>query len=232
VQRFALLYKARSLSTREPHSRPQSEKDMASQHKFSPKQGFYIALPVLHGAAAIASLVICFYCNVRDISHQAKVPVALAIPFDAGNRSKQLFLAGYPWAEDADFVTHTWNPFALIMTFQWLTAGFALRNVASLAWDGFISTIWCAWLIIGYALYVSWSFTSLGGALCIAMFATVTVCYIASLLLCLASVGPPKFSCVPKRHTYDPVPTTHDPRMAPAPSAASHLWTSTDGRLW
>lgn len=207
---------------------------MTSLHTISPKQGFYIALPALHGAAAIASLVICFYCNVRDISHQARVPVALHLPFSTPNMTDQLFLAGYPWAEDADFVTHTWNPFALIMTFQWLTAGFALRNVAGLAWDGVISSVWCAWLLVGYGLYVSWSFTSLGGALCVAMFATVTVSYLASLLICLASVGPPRLSCGRPRHNYDAVPTnTHEPKNAvPVPSSGAQMWTSTDGRLW
>ena len=198
----------------------------------SPKQGFYLALPILHGIAAIASLVICFYCNVRESSQQARVPVVLPIPSNfSGTLNKEImYLAGFPWAEDAEFVTHTWNPFALIMTFQWLTAGFALRNVATLTWDGIISSAWCAWLVIGYTLYLAWSFAGFGGPVCVAMFATVTVSYIASLLLCLASVGPPGLG---PRRRYDSVPTREPKEDAlPVPSAASQAWTSTDGRLW
>ena len=204
---------------------------MSSLKGVSLKQGFYIALPAIHGTAAIASLVICFYCNVRDISHQARVPVALPTPPDFPVSKEILFLAGYPWAEDAEFVTHTWNPFALIMTFQWLTAGFALRNVATIAWDGVISIVWCVWLTIGYTLYLTWSFAGFGGAFCVAMFATVTVCYLASLLLCLASVGPPSLGFGSKHQNYDSVPTRHH-KETPIPSAGAQMWTSTDGRLW
>jgi len=202
------------------------------------KQGFYVSLPLLHGVAAIASLVICFYCNVRDITHQARVPVALPIKAALANETVRLYLAGYPWAEDAEFVTHTWNPFALIYTFQWLTAGFALRNVAPLAWDGLISAIWCAWLTTGYGLYVTWTFTSFGGPVCVAMFATVTASYLASGLLCVASVGPPNLcSGRTPSHRYHSVPH-HDaaptaPTPAPPPNSGAHLETSSmGGRLW
>jgi hypothetical protein len=208
---------------------------MASLAHFTWKQGFYISLPVLHGVAAIASLVICFYCDVHDISHQARVPVALPIPKPLENETERLYLAGFPWAEDAEFVTHTWNPFPLIMTFQWLTAGFALRNVATLAWDGVISSIWCVWLAVGYALYATWTFTSFGGPFCVAMFSTITLCYLVSGMLCIASVGPPKLCCGPthRRPRYSSVPS-HEAGQSPPlpPPSNTHLWTSTDGRLW
>ena len=165
-----------------------------SSWRGSCKQGLYIALPILHGLSAIAALVMCFYCDVGRIRHQARTPGVVPYPIDTRNISAQLFLAAYPWAEDDEFVTHTWNPFALVATFQWLTAGFALRTVMGPAWNGVISTVWCVWLSLGYGLYATWSFTSFGGPFCVAMFATITASYIAAFVLCLMFVGPPSLS--------------------------------------
>lgn len=165
------------------------------------KQGFYITLPVLHGLSAIAALVICFHCNVGQMFHQARIPRAQS-PVDVGlpfNRSHvKLFLSAYHWAEDAEFTTHTWNPFALTMVFQWLTAGFALRNVAPLAHEGILASVWYGWLVAGYVAFLTWSLVQ-AQAFCVAMFATVTVSFLASGLVCFAALGPPKLCSLPSR---------------------------------
>jgi hypothetical protein len=193
------------------------------------KQGFYITLPILHGLSAIAALVICFHCNVGQMQHQARVPRAPG-PTELGpallpaNFSQvKLFLAAYRWAEDAEFTTHTWNPFALTMVFQWLTAGFALRNVAPLANEGVLATVWYVWLMAGYAVFVTWSFVQTK-AFCVAMFATVTVCFMASALICFLALGPPTLCTVPhgKKSSYEEVPQEH------ADARLSRI----NGRLW
>lgn len=170
---------------------PNGQPDKA--RRITCRQGFYITLPILHGLSAIAALVICFHCNVGQMFHQARIPRAqtpmqVGIPF---NRSHvKLFLSAYRWAEDEEFHTHTWNPFALTMVFQWLTAGFALRNVAPLAHEGVVATVWYLWLVAGYAVFVTWSLVQ-AEAFCVAMFATVTVSFVASGLVCFAALGPP-----------------------------------------
>jgi hypothetical protein len=202
----------------------------------------YVALPILHGLSAIAALVMCFYCDVGRLKHQARVPVVVPFQGDPRNRNltNELFLAAYPWAEDAEFVTHTWNPFVLVATFQWLTAGFALRTVTGPEWNGVISTVWCVWLALGYGLYGIWSFTSFGGPFCVAMFATVTASYIAAVALCLMFVGPPSLSVLYHRGVvYSKVPPG-DGKTQPsqAERAGGHdnalvtVWTGEDGRAW
>ena len=194
--------------------------------KITCKQAFYICLPLLHGLSAIAALVICFQCNVGQMSLQARIPRAPSL-LDVGiplNRSRvKLFLAAYHWAEDAEFVTHSWNPFALTMVFQWLTAGFALRNVAPLAQEGVLASVWYGWLIAGYAVFFVWSLVQTH-AFCVAMFATVTVCFLASAVVCFMALGPPRL-CTPsreKKKAEEGGPKTHgDSKLA-----------QINGRLW
>lgn len=189
------------------------------------KQGFYITLPILHGLSAIAALVICFHCNVGQMFHQARVPrapspVDVGIPFNRSN--VRLFLSAYRWAEDAEFTTHTWNPFALTMVFQWLTAGFALRNLAPLAQEGVLASVWNLWLIAGYGAFVTWSFVQ-SQALCVAMFATVTASFLASGLVCYMALGPPRLCSMANAN-----------RIAPAsvkPHGEARL-AQVNGRLW
>jgi hypothetical protein len=171
-----------------------------------------------------------FYCDVGRLNHQARVPTALPYPAGTTNNTVPLFLAAYPWAEDAEFVTHTWNPFALVTTFQWLTAGFALRTVASPAWNGVVSTVWCVWLALGYGLYMVWSLTSFGGPFCVAMFATITASYVAAAVLCLMFVGSPSLSVLYHRGVvYAKVPPDEQPKSA---SAGTTSWMGEDGRTW
>ena len=207
-----------------------------SSWRGSCKQGLYIALPILHGLSAIAALVMCFYCDVGRIRHQARTPGVVPYPIDTRNISAQLFLAAYPWAEDDEFVTHTWNPFALVATFQWLTAGFALRTVMGPAWNGVISTVWCVWLSLGYGLYATWSFTSFGGPFCVAMFATITASYIAAFVLCLMFVGPPSLSVLYHGGVvYAKVPpgdSDGKSQLKPGSDSTLAVWTGEDGRAW
>ena len=160
--------------------------------QFSCRQAFYISLPILHGLSAIAALVICFQCHVGPMAHQALVPRAQWVPGLFNSSRVKMFLAAYHWAEDAEFDTHKWNPFALAMVFQWLTAGFALRTVAPMAQDGVVALVWYGWLIAGYTVFLVWSLVE-AHAMCVAMFATVTVSFMASAAICLLALGPPRF---------------------------------------
>lgn len=214
------------------HSPENAQRGRATGHAAcSCRQGFYITLPVLHGVSALTALVICFYCDVGAMSHQARVPRAPPMPgqVNASIRT-QMFLAAYKWAEDAPFETHTWNPFALAMVFQWLTAGFALRNLEFMAPEGILATVWYAWLAAGYAMFLIWSFVQ-PQALCVAMLATVTASFIASAVICYIALGPPKVSCHANRAKPDPT------QYAPVPAAeeggpSAGTVARVDGRIW
>ena len=202
--------------------------------KITCKQGFYITLPILHGLSAIAALVICFHCNVGQMKHQARTPQAPNL-MDVGaplNSSRvRLFLSAYHWAEDAEFSTHTWNPFALTMVFQWLTAGFALRTVAPLAPEGIVATVWYAWLGAGYTVFLVWSLVQTD-AFCVAMFSTVTVCFAASGMVCYWALGPPRLCQINKKQQ-DKARNDENNYAAPLPHGDSRLSSANiNGRLW
>jgi hypothetical protein len=199
--------------------------------KITCRQAFYITLPILHGLSAIAALVICFQCNVGQMSLQARVPRAprsadVGLPFNSSQ--VRLFLSAYRWAEDAEFATHTWNPFALTMVFQWLTAGFALRNVAPLAPEGVLATVWYAWLFAGYTVFFVWSLVQTN-AFCVAMFATVTVCFLASALVCFAALGPPRLCSSQKG---EPGQNNHSNATRHPQGDSRLLLAKINGRLW
>lgn len=210
----------------QPHSPENAQRGRATGHAAcSPRQGFYIALPVLHGVSALTALVICFYCDVGALSHQARVPRAGQV--NASMRT-QVFLAAYRWAEDAPFETHTWNPFALAMVFQWLTAGFALRNLEFLAPVGILATVWYAWLATGYAMFLVWSLVQ-PQALCVAMLATVTASFIASAVICHIALGPPSVSCPAGRAKPDPAQYAVVPGEE---GGGAGTVARVDGRVW
>lgn len=196
------------------------------------RQAFYISLPILHGLSAIAALVICFQCNVGPMAHQARVPRASGAGVGGLFNVSRVkgFLAAYHWAEDGEFDTHKWNPFALAMVFQWLTAGFALRTIAPLAQDGVVAIVWYAWLLIGYCVFLVWSLVE-SEAMCIAMFATVTVSFIAAAVICLLSLGPPRFNFSTQAANYAVLTPSHEPGHKGAAQGDSQL-AYTDGRKW
>lgn len=194
------------------------------------RQAFYISLPILHGLSAIAALVICFQCHVGPMAHQARVPRA-SMPFGLFNTSKvQAFLAAYHWAEDGEFDTHKWNPFALAMVFQWLTAGFSLRTIAPLARDGVVAIVWYAWLLAGYGVFLTWSLVE-SEAMCIAMFATVTVSFVAAAVICLLSLGPPRFHFSAQTANYAVLTPSHEAGDK-KPSQGDSQLAYTEGRQW
>ena len=159
----------------------------------SPKTAFYVTLPILHGLGAIAAAIICFYCNVEKMNLQARIPDMLNITWSGvldNNIRNKMFLAGYPWSEDADFVTHRWNPIVLIMLFQWLTAAFAVPNVDDLLPKGLASALCLAWLAAGYGVFLLWTIMEYN-YFCLAMFLTGTVSYLATAWLCYHNMDEP-----------------------------------------
>jgi hypothetical protein len=150
-------------------------------------QVFYTTLPILHALGALLAMGLSFGCDTGKATQTARVP-ALIESMPSGKI--KFFTAAFPWYEDAEFVTHSWNPFALIFVFEWLTAGFALRPIKYYVENQrLLVGLWLGWLVIGLGVFIVWSFVNSGG-ICVAMFCTVIVSFLASALLCLISLIP------------------------------------------
>lgn len=144
------------------------------------KQAFYCALPVVHALGAILAMGLSFGCDTGKGQQTARVP--RVVP----GQGNAYFVQAYPWDEDNEFVTHTWNPFALIFLFEWLTAGFALRTLVYYYPDGrTILRVWLGWLAAGLVVFIVWTATNSGGP-CVAMLILGVFSFLASALLALA----------------------------------------------
>lgn len=143
------------------------------------KQAFYFALPVVHAIGALLAVGLSFGCDTGKGQQTARVP--RVVP----GQGNAFFVQAYPWDEDNEFVTHTWNPFALIFLFEWLTAGFALRTLAYYVDAGIILRVWLGWLGAGLVVFIAWTATNSGGP-CVAMLILGVFSFLASALLALA----------------------------------------------
>lgn len=176
----------------------------------SASEGFFLSLPILHALGSILALVLSFACDTGKGVQTATVPRIL--PGYTDNN----FLASYPWDEDNDFITHTWNPFALIFLFESLTAGFALRPLAYF-FDGLmLLRIWLVWLVLSLIGFVVWSLTNSGGV-CVAMLLTGLFSFIVSAVIAVS------YFAWPETTTSGPV----------AKAAVSReLFRDPSGRVW
>jgi hypothetical protein len=143
---------------------------------------FYGLLPLLHAIGAILALSLSFACDTGRARQIARVPYRLPLPTtNFSFSSDRAFLAAYPWDEGGEFVTHEWNPFALIFVFEWLTAGFALRPLMYfMESNGRLMRAWLSWLALGVVLYLAWTFVNTGGY-CVAMLCTVLTSFLLSM---------------------------------------------------
>jgi hypothetical protein len=145
---------------------------------------FYGLLPLLHAIGAILALSLSFACDTGRAVQTARVPYRLPLPtVNFSFSSDRAFLAAYPWDEDGEFITHQWNPFALIFVFEWLTAGFALRPLMYfMQSNGLLMQAWIAWLAVGVVLFLAWTFVNSGGY-CVAMLCTVLASFALSMVV-------------------------------------------------
>lgn len=145
---------------------------------------FYGALPLLHALGAILALSLSFACDTGRAVQSARVPYRLPLPtVNFSFSSDRAFLAAYPWDEGGEFVTHQWNPFALIFVFEWLTAGFAARPLMYFTErTGLLMQVWLAWLATGVVVFLAWTLSNSGGV-CVAMLCTVLASFVLSMVV-------------------------------------------------
>ena len=145
---------------------------------------FYAMLPFLHAVGAILALSLSFACDTGRAIQTARIPYRLPLPtVDFSYSQDRAFLAAYPWDEGGEFITHQWNPFALIFVFEWITAGFALRPLMYFMQNRvLLMQIWLVWLTAGVVVFLVWSLTNTGGV-CVAMLCTVLASFTFSMLV-------------------------------------------------
>ena len=77
------------------------------------------------------------------------------------NSSQQCNRLAFGWVEDEPLPRHRWNPFALTMTFEFISSAFALFYLRELAWAPPALRLACryapiGWSLLGLALYLGW----------------------------------------------------------------------------
>jgi hypothetical protein len=160
---------------------------------------FYGSLPVLHASGGVLAIGLSFGCDTGRAVQGARIPSALALP--AGLNRDDGFMAAYPWDEGGEFVTHNWNPFALIFVFEWLTAGFALRPLRYFVNDtSVLVNLWIWWLALGLTLFLGWTFSNSGGV-CVAMLLVVIFSFALSAIVCYYSLLRHEGWAMGARHT-------------------------------
>ena len=126
-----------------------------------PNDRLHILMISLHAAGAIGAFIMSMYCDVLPANQQAMIP--RSITTNNGNHSISLppniseallFRAGFPWSQDEKFTTHVWNPYLLVVVFEWLTAAFALCT--PLCWREKAKTWVEVWLGLGAVAVVMW----------------------------------------------------------------------------
>lgn len=123
---------------------------------------------VLHAAMALVITSLMFACRVQAYTNAGYRTIALdwqdwknRTGSDTCNSSQQCTRAAVPWAEDEPLQRHAWNPYAMVSTFEFISASFALYYLRE--WPGatagaraFCRIAPIAWNLVGLVLYVSW----------------------------------------------------------------------------
>lgn len=180
----------------------------------------HLAAVVLHAAGAIGAYIMSTYCDVLPANQQARVPALIegsvhnsSSLIAAGISDAQAFRAGFPMAQDAAFVTHVWNPYILIASFEWITAGFAMCTLRH--WMHEVHERVIIWLYCGGTGVVLWYFrhyvfsSTEGSQFAYAMGILLALSYIAAVTTCSMYLE--------KEKKLDPVPTGPDTMKPPPP---------------
>ena len=149
----------------------------------------HIAMCIAHGLGGLVTLIMTLPCDVAQANQRAMIPRAIPVPLSMFNISAtRAYLAAFPWSEDTVFTTHVWNPYVLVASFEWLTAGFALCNLWHLTTH--IQMITLAWMITGAAGTVIWFCVNSRrwSDMCTAMGLTLALSYTVTTWLCLSFI--------------------------------------------
>ena len=113
---------------------------------------FHYIVVLLDLGAAVVSTVLVFSCNVGKAQYYGTIPERLPLPPNMTSLTQ--YMDASPWVDDANFATESWNPFALILLFEWLTLAFAVCYLV----DHWQSMQYLCYFseILGIVSYVIW----------------------------------------------------------------------------
>lgn len=148
-----------------------------------PVDQFHLAVYILHTLAAITAASLALRCDTALANQQAMIPMAIPLPPHSNISAVAAYRAAFPWSEDAEFDSQSWNPYALIMAFEWLTAGFALCNLSHFV--PLARPISAAWMSLGLVLVAAWfGSNSRNNEVCVAMLITLLLSFAAAGAQC------------------------------------------------
>ncbi len=111
----------------------------------------------LHGAGAVAVLVLSFACRVTDFNQHGQITVMLPVGnlTDGVCRGQaECFRASVPWMVEEPSPTFVLNAFPLIVAFEWISAAFALFYLRELFRPAHDAAL--IWLAVGFCLFTAW----------------------------------------------------------------------------
>ena len=89
----------------------------------------------LHSTAAICSLILCFACNGARLSQNWTVPYVSTQDVSCTSSRMECFRSNQKYNDSIILNSYFFNPYLLIMVFQWITASFSLFHIRHL-WSG------------------------------------------------------------------------------------------------
>jgi hypothetical protein len=165
-----------------------------------PSDQFHLAITVAHTLGAIGAFIMAMRCDVLPANQKAMVPHAIQVsswrmhanttPGGGGANFSEVkaYLSAFPWSEDAVFSTHVWNPYLLVVAFEWLTAAFAMCNLWR--WWRDVKTWTMAWITVGAGLVFLWIirhydwYKTPGAEFCTSMIIILVFSYALTAALC------------------------------------------------
>ena len=148
-----------------------------------PEGRFYLALVVLHAMGALGAFLMSMICSgVPHAVQRAMLPTAIPSTALQNLTGIQAYRAAYPWSEDRELQYYLWNPYVLVVAFEWLTAGFALCNL----WDWLSNPVEYiqGWFAAGAGAILFWIvFRGMDDKLCLAMHLILLASFAASAVV-------------------------------------------------
>jgi hypothetical protein len=184
---------------------------------------FHLVVYILHTLAAITAASLALRCDTAQANQQAMIPTAIPLPPGSNISTVAAYRAAFPWSEDALFDSQSWNPYALIMAFEWITAGFALCNLRHFIPPA--RSISAAWMVLGVILVAAWfGSNSKSSEVCVAMLITLLLSFAAAGLQCELFYQ----NKLPHKHKQQD--QQEDPHHKPLLPTDTQL--SPEGRVW
>lgn len=116
---------------------------------------------IMHFIMAIVVVSVSFQCRSERYTNKGTYMLPMQCP--SNQTQSYCFREALPWADDEPLKNHAWNPFMMVVVFEFISAGFALFYLREQRQWPMPFQLFCryfplAWIGIGYILYLAWYF--------------------------------------------------------------------------